>query len=243
MSNYKKLLKQLIKSMDYYSKAADDDFKKSHFFNDLNKISQKSYDREAFILQACRDKDVVHVGFADSPYTKKKIQDNSLLHLKIKKIASSLYGIDVDTKAMNIYKNMTGDDNFSYYDLENDGMFTKKINKIDLILLGEILEHLPNPGIALRNLHGICRKYDAEALITVPNAFFLGGMSLAVEGYEGVHPHHYYYFTPVTVTRLLKYAGFKKIDIKFYHGATKDKKGREINYPGITKNGLIVLCK
>jgi hypothetical protein len=97
---------------------------------------------------------------------------------------------------------------------------------------------LLHPADALQNLREISRLNNAARLcITTPNAFSITGFFAAAEGNELVHPEHYYYFSPTTLSKLLVDTGFSMVDLRLYSS-------RELlNSPGITHHGLIAICE
>ncbi|MCC7288970.1 class I SAM-dependent methyltransferase [bacterium] len=192
--------------------------------------------REDFILNSCKGKSVLHFGFADAPFTKNRLKSNEILHIRIKKVAKSVFGADINSAAIDEYRKATKDLNNAEIDITkkiDTGLF--KNQKFDVILLGEIVEHLDNPVQALQNLKEISAKVCTRGsylLITVPSAFSFDGQVAAYHGYEIVHPDHLYYFSPVTIKTLLRRAGFRSSKIFLYRSPV-DKKSRGISSAGV----------
>lgn len=233
----------LERTIDYYQLAADESYKKSHFYNDYSEIASKTQDRTSFLLEICKNKSVLHFGFVDAPYTKEKAELNQLLHQQMQGVTNFLYGLDIDSGSITLYRSITGDTNNSVYDLlDKDAKMPNLRKKFDYIILGEILEHVANPGTAVENLSKLSRSLHAKVVITVPNAFFVGSFAMALEGYEGVHPDHYFYFTPATLEKLLYDNGFSNVNLSFYSGVEVNGKGERLVHPGLTKNGIIAVC-
>ena len=83
-----------------------------------------------------------------------------------------------------------------------------KKNDFDLVMAPDVLEHLENPGMFLKNLNYFSKK--VSFIITVPSAFSLKRLGyLALTGREHVHPDHVAYFSVSTLTRLIEGSGFK----------------------------------
>jgi hypothetical protein len=209
------------------------------FFHELGDMNKEPVQREDFLIELSRNKRVLHFGFTDAPFTKISLDGGRMLHCRIKEVAASLYGVDVDSAAVEIYRRTTGDTCNAILDIEAEPDITGDLrNKYDLLLFGEILEHLKNPGNGLAHLHTICAANPASKLVvTVPNAFSVLFFGAAVNGHEIVHPDHYYWFSPVTLKKLLVTYGFREIEIRI--GVSNNNM---ISTPGITGTSVIAIC-
>lgn len=196
--------------------------------------------REDYLIDACRGKRVLHFGFLDIPITVEKISSGTLLHTKISRVASSLYGVDIDEVGITDYRRLTGDSENSDSDLllpESNLSFLSE--RFDIILFPEVLEHLVNAGTALKKLKEILLLNPGSTLlVTVPNAYSLPHFVFACNNIELVHADHYYCFSPVTLRKLIMDCGFSEIDIILYSHIKE-----EISSPGITEHGIVAICK
>lgn len=194
--------------------------------------------REEYLVEMCTGKRVLHFGFLDAPFSEDRIRSGELLHLKLKQVASHLYGIDCNRPSLDRYRQLTGDNNNDIEDVQHMGQSSVHSHSYDLILFPEILEHLGNPGQALEHLRQVCLKSaGAKLCVTVPNAYYAGSFLRALDGDEIVHPEHYYYFSPATLRKLLCDAGFTVLEMALY--GSRDSSV----LPGITKNGVIAVCQ
>ena len=206
----------------------------SHSFPQLNGSAVL---REQYILDLVRGRRVLHVGFLDSPFTADKVREGALLHARIGQCAASLFGIDVDEAALELYRSLTGDHRNAVMDFEGlrDGTIG---GGFEVIVLGEVLEHLRNPGDALVGLRSLRETSPGAVLcVTVPNALFAGSFLAGLRGEEIVHPEHYYYFSPATLSRLLTDCGFTDIEMRLYASPATRR------LPGLSKNGVIAVCR
>jgi hypothetical protein len=185
------------------------------FYQELKDVRVDRRPREEIIVELCRGKNVLHFGFTDAPLTRERIGGGNLLHTRIRAVAKRTYGVDIDVAAMAIYREITGDDRFSRLDIESDAAPVPAIQEsFDLIVFGETLEHLRNPGLALGRLRVLCAQNPACMLCTtVPNAFSTVGFTAATRGVELVHPEHYAYYSPVTLRNLLAAHGFTEVEV------------------------------
>ncbi len=209
------------------------------FFHELGEMNKEPVQREDFLIELSRNKRVLHFGFTDAPFTKTSLEGGRLLHCRIKEVAASVYGLDVDRAAVDIYRQTTGDTRNAILDIEAAPDIPGDLrNTFDLLLVGEILEHLKNPGHGLARLHTICAANPASKLVvTVPNAFAVLFFGAAVHGHEIVHPDHYYWFSPVTLKKLLVTYGFREIELRI--GVSNHTM---LSTPGITGTSVIAIC-
>ncbi|MFA6922754.1 MAG: methyltransferase domain-containing protein [Bacteroidales bacterium] len=179
-----------------------------------NKIT----DRVNILRNYIRGKTVLHIGCTDSPETKEKIENHSLLHYDLVEVAKNVSGIDIDEESIKIMRNNGIDDVYceDIYKL-NENKFINE-NKFDYIIFSEVIEHLPNAGLALEILHKFIANTNKETIliITAPNIhnFFFRIIEM-LKNKESVHPDHYCYYSYSTLSKLLRDSGFAIIDSKY----------------------------
>lgn len=177
----------------------------------------KIQQRVGYILDACRNKRVLHVGCADVPLTQKRLEDGTLLHGMIEKVAAVQYGIDLSAEGIGILRQQ-GYNNLAVANVEE---LTKSnpfgdVN-FDVIVAGEILEHLSNPGYFLDGMKPLLSNTGSRLVLTTVNAYCAYRFVYAfLMGGEKVHPDHVYYFSRSTLIRLLTRHGFEVEDFAFY---------------------------
>lgn len=195
----------------------------SDVLRNLQTKPPENLNRVDYILDFCSGKTVLHIGFSDYPYTKQKIVANNLLHLDLKKIAKQVWGLDNNIESIREYTNTTKD----YDVIEGDIMDVNLSNSIrqtfQIVLLGEILEHLKNPHQAVENLY---HAFDNSTtlIVTTPNYASLSYMSASLHNTEMIHPDHYWYFSPVTLLKLFPTDRFELVEFNFGMYFQKDKK-------------------
>lgn len=154
--------------------------------------------REAFILNYCKNKTVLHIGFADAPYTAAKLSAGTLLHSSLATTAAELFGIDPNEKAVAIYQQQTKDPNVSTSTI--DEMQENEVKRYNLVLIGEVLEHISNPSAVIEQLEQKM-KAGQELLVTVPNYASFDSIAAALHNTESVHADHEWYFSPYTLLK------------------------------------------
>lgn len=149
-----------------------------------------------FILNYAAAKKIVHIGFADAPYTKEKIERKTLLHTALRNKASFIWGIDTDNVSVEMYKQLTGDHQVQAIKLEN---FDKdELLSYELILAGEVMEHMQDP-ISFINMCTGCLRKGQILMITVPNYTSFDSIASSLHQTESIHPDHQWYFSPYTL--------------------------------------------
>lgn len=169
-------------------------------------------DRKAFILEWCKGRVVLDVG-ATGP-----------LHDAIVKVASRVYGIIRPGWFSQSEPYFTGDKDVVAFDL--DDIRADELPKfpwphptddppVDLVVCGELLEHLSNPGWFLKRLRA---AYRCETIITVPNAFAEAGRGQLKRGIEVVNRDHVAWYSYKTLSVLLERHGYDIKGFWWYNG-------------------------
>lgn len=157
--------------------------------------------REAFILERCKGKVVLDIG-ASGP-----------LHDGIKQVAAKCYGIDREASdgidAINLD---------SVHPMSFDGVR----RGVEIVICGEVLEHLSNPGNFLSWLR---EQYSVPVIITVPNAFSDVCRKWMEEGTENVNVEHVAYYSYHTLKELLRRAGCQIKEHYWYKGRPRFAEG------------------
>ena len=161
--------------------------------------------RKEYIKKLCKAKRVLHLGATDFPITEDAVKHGRLLHQELHQVADHLVGMDLAKEAIEWLSQNCALTNIVYGNIENLDDYPRE--HFDIIIAGEIIEHLSNPGQALNCLHSVMGK-NAKIIITVPNAYSLKGFLRAVMKHELIHPDHTLHHSPHTLKTLLDRHGF-----------------------------------
>lgn len=162
--------------------------------------------REAFILTHCTGKRVLEFGASGR------------LHDEIVKAAAHTLGVDREESV-----GVVG------FDLDDVTQTTLPAWHPEIIICGEVIEHLSNPGHFLSRLH---RQYaGVPVIITVPNAYSAIGARWMLKGTENVNADHVAWYSPKTLSVLLQRAGYSVGGLYWYGGS------------GPTAEGLLVVTE
>lgn len=184
-------------------------------FTPLEKIRiKKPVDRLSYVPQFCKDKRVLDIGCYDETAIKSKKDSGYWLHGLISKVAKKVIGIDSSEQIRSEIK--TGPKSKiikkDLYDLDKD---FAAINKIDVIVAGELVEHIPDVSKFLQLMK---KLYPGKALIlTTPNATSFSNILLAFFNRESSHKDHIQVFSYKTLYVLSIKNKLKKFRIAPYH--------------------------
>lgn len=166
-------------------------------------------DRLDFVTSLCRDRRVLHLGCADDTAVAEKLASGRHLHARLTE-CSSVVGLDLDVTRLG----MLGGHGFGKLVAADAMMLPFRPSSFDDVVMGEILEHLPN---ALGVLTALRRSDVARRLIvTVPNGYSAYCAAALRRGVEVVNPDHLCTFTPITLGNLLTRAGWSVSEMRSY---------------------------
>lgn len=172
-------------------------------------------DRDAWLGEQCRRRRVVHVGFADSGFTRRHQRDGRWLHDHLARAAAELVGIDIDAAGV---ADAVGTGYEAYaVDCADDGAVADLgLEPADVVVAGEVIEHIDRPGPFLDGLRHLCRP-DGRLIVTTPNAYGLINVAASVlGGIEINHPDHVVMFTWRTLTELARRHGWRVVETATY---------------------------
>lgn len=149
--------------------------------------------RAEFILDHCRGKRVLEFGATGK------------LHTQIVEVASATLGVDREAA-----------DGVIAFDLDDVAQSRLPGFEAEVVVCGELIEHLSNPGWFLTRLR---RQYPAAVtIITVPNAFSAAAARHMANGVENVNRDHCCWFSFMTLKTLVGRAGYTEVWFGWYNG-------------------------
>ena len=214
----------------------------------------KIVQRLDFLKEICKGKKVLHLGCTNYPYTNEVLDNGTLLHSQLEKIAESLFGFDYDQKGLDILQNK-GVKNLYQADVEKleDVVLDEKF---DVIISGEMIEHLNNPGLFLNGIKRFM-NLQTDLVITTINAYcglrfvlyFLRGKG-GVQ--EAVHPDHVAYYSYATLNLILQRHSLDVREFLFYDLGQEHRTGKwynnfindvSVKFTPQLADGLIAVCR
>ncbi len=161
-------------------------------------------ERTDFLCRSVAGRRVLHIGCADYPLTIERMTNPDFLHRRLCDAAQYCVGLDASQEALQAMR-QTGFTNL----IEGDACQLSKTvqEKFDLLVAGEVIEHLSNPGLFFEEA-ARCLTPGGAILITVPNAFNIFRIFHLLRGREVVHKDHCFYFSAKTLAHLASRSGF-----------------------------------
>ncbi len=153
--------------------------------------------KRELVLDLCRGKDVLDLGCVEHSW-QMSVTNPNWLHADIRDVARSCVGVDFlarDVAELNArgYEILTG----NVLTDEPPGQF-------DVVVAGDLVEHLENPGVFLDYVAAALRP-GAVAVVTTPNAFYLAQIwNILGRGRPELSPEHVALYDPLTFTSLVE---------------------------------------
>ena len=157
----------------------------------------------------CQGKSVLHLGCADALYTEARLNNlATLLHFRIARVAGKLVGFDNSAADLERLRVRWPSWEFVLGDVEH-----MEANSFpapfDVILAGEIIEHILNPGLFLCSARRHLTPGRGRLVITTPNHFGSRRYLHFITGREKCHPQHTCYHSYHTLSRMLEMCGYR----------------------------------
>jgi len=164
-------------------------------------------ERNPFLLERSRGSTVLHLGCADEHQVNLKLANKAHLHAQLASVAKDLWGVDVSKQAISELR-QAGFANLVAGDVERlDEIDTLRGQHFDVIVAGELIEHLYNPGLFLKGCRTLCGP-DTQLILTTPNALCYTETLFALLNREAIHPDHTLMWSPAALTKLVTGSGF-----------------------------------
>ncbi len=182
-------------------------------------------DRIPWLVDKCRGRRVIHVGFADAGFRDEQSRAGLWLHGHLADVASELVGLDADETGVALATE-AGYEAYLVNCCDPDEVAALGLQPADVVLAGEIIEHLDSPGPFLTAMRDLCGP-DGTLIVTTPNAYGLVNVVASMtRRVEVNHPDHVVMFTWRTLTELLRRTGWEPVDAATYVPAVRERGDR-----------------
>jgi 2-polyprenyl-3-methyl-5-hydroxy-6-metoxy-1,4-benzoquinol methylase len=162
-------------------------------------------DRVSYLRKLAEGVEVLDVGCMGKKADGSIPDATASLHQALKSVCKSIVGVDSDEDGIRLMAR-------AGFQVSCDDITTMDLERtFDLVVAGEVVEHLPNPGLALENL-GKHLNHTGKLVVTTCNPFYYRQQSkIARKGIIQVHPEHTAWYDPITLRFLLNSSGLQVI--------------------------------
>jgi hypothetical protein len=187
--------------------------------------------REDVLLQRCAGKSVLHLGFlgeTNRPLQERleHVQSGHSLDARLRRAARRVVGVDLNEEAISYLRSHGVDDVYAGNVEELDRSDVPRTPPFDIIIAGDIIEHLSNPGLMLQGIKNFVTA-DGEIIVTTPNAFGLPNYLRFLKGSFREGPDHVQSYSALTLSHLLQRYGWEISALYCCY----ESRARELNNP------------
>jgi 2-polyprenyl-3-methyl-5-hydroxy-6-metoxy-1,4-benzoquinol methylase len=183
----------------------------------------RAVDRYRFITERCQGAKVLHVGCADAPYHRESLTKKIWLHDDLVAVADKCVGLDIDEAAVDHLRRERPDLDLVVGDVTQlVTVFQEEL--FDVVVLSEVLEHLEEPGRALRSIATVLRP-SGQLIVTVPNGLAIRRGLKSLLGHETIHPDHVAWYSQKAIVQLLERTGWSIDEIRGYRLMRRNNAG------------------
>ncbi len=171
-------------------------------------------DRIRFIANACARRRVLDLGAMDETAWQSKRGRGTWLHEEIGRKALQVDGVDnsawVPAEGLRTGSNSI----IRRGDIDDPEQLVAALEQTpDIVVAGELIEHLENPLQFLKRLTGVQRLSGGELILSTPNATALHNVLIGLARRESTHHDHLTILSYKTLATLCKRAGFSEWEI------------------------------
>lgn len=182
-------------------------------------------ERIDWLVERCRGNRVVHIGFADAGFFEEQTRAGRWLHGHLADAAREIVGLDADEQG--VYAARAAGFEADVVDVTDPAAVAALgIEPADVVVAGEVIEHLGAPGPFLDAMRPLLRP-GGTLLVTTPNAYgLINVVGSITRRIEINHPDHVVMFTWRTLTELLRRHGWVVDETALYVPAVRERGSR-----------------
>lgn len=173
------------------------------------------------IIKYCNQKEVLNLGFVQHSNWKDRLEKGMWLHQQIVEVAKSVEGVDLLCEEVQKINKELNQNNICHDVTKLNDLPSN--NKYDVIVCGELIEHLDNPGMMLAGIKKFMHS-ESVLIVTTPNAFRERWVRLAWMGEESktfLNDQHVCWYSFHTLRQLLERYGYSEICYDYYYSNSK----------------------
>jgi 2-polyprenyl-3-methyl-5-hydroxy-6-metoxy-1,4-benzoquinol methylase len=184
-------------------------------------------DRIGYIVDACRERAVLDLGAMDETAVNAKRGRGTWLHGAIAAVAARVVGVDSSPSVPDAGLDTAPNARIVRGDIHDLARVLDETAFVpDVVVAGEVIEHLPNPLAFLRGLASIDRLRGRSLVLTTPNATALHNVAIGLVSRESTHVDHLCILSYKTLHSLCRRAGIARWEIIPYRAAFPEMRAR-----------------
>ena len=177
----------------------------------------RSVDRIEYLCALARGRRVIHVGFAGE--TRATIDEltgrATWLHGRLARVASSLVGLDLDVTGVERARE-AGFEAHAVDAADRAALQGLGLAPADLVVAGEVIEHVEQPGPFLEAQHDLVAP-GGRLAVTTPNAASMLNPIAATARIELINPDHIAFYSWFTLKNLMERHAWDVREVVTYH--------------------------
>ena len=182
-----------------------------------------------------KDKKVLDLGCVQHDLS--NVENPDWVHSVIGKHARSTLGVDY------LQEGVAGLNDLGYNVIHGDVQTMQLGETFDVIVAGEIIEHLSNCGQFLERVYEHL-TLDGVFVVTTPNPIhFLRFVGLLVKGKGSPNPEHTCWFTPPVLSQLAERFGFEIVNVTYVDDSYQWYSLRSLWLPFLLLNYVLCLVR
>ena len=171
-------------------------------------------DRIEEVRRLVRGRSVIDLGFVDEGQMRAKSGRGTWLHEVAARDARSCVGIDADADGVERARELGFEAHAADVE-DSQALASLGLEPADVVLAGELLEHLDLPGAFLEAVKSLSAP-GGQLVLTTPNAHALTNTFGALAGRELVNPDHVSWLSWRTLQTLLDRHGWRLDQLAYY---------------------------
>lgn len=206
--------------------------------------------RNDYLVELSRGKTLTHIGFWGTEGSRERQLDGGTwLHKSMADVATKIVGIDHNEVGIEEAR-AQGYEAYFADAMSKAEILDLGVEPAQLVVAGEIIEHVERPGDFLDALHPLVAD-DGMLVLTTPNAYRLTNVFATLAGREMMNPDHIAIYSWFTLTNLLERHDWDVAWFKTYDAVRRGRRATRVangvqrlaskRFPFLA-SGLIVGC-
>lgn len=184
----------------------------------LEKVSlPRPVDRLVFFSRMVEGKAVFDLGALDETALDAKMEDGSWLHARLCASARSVVGIDNSPRLPVGGMDTRNGGRIIHADIFDLGPVIERHGRPDIIVAGELIEHLTDTSAFLASLKANPALHGVDFVFSTPNACCWHNTLIGLTGRESMHQDHLQVYSYKTLRTLFSRAGIELRQLVPYH--------------------------